>query len=243
MCEPRTQREVQPPQKSPWSLRTPLHHPANTYSTWPVQYQNWSYYLIKYRLTDVIKTCLKSWVKWHFINKTTAEVCICLWIFLPVKYWQNILQPHSCFRRLHNSTFMTNIVFYYLVDHLVQNVKGGEKRNKTMNAGNVSCPLAITNKNSNLPFQPPPDWLPWRCRPTVPATPSSRSRTRSRGQDLQTDTDSVNVYQRSCGWLAAVSVVLCFTLGGDVVTRPLVALRTQQHNTTAQYASKVEVSC
>lgn len=33
MCGPHIQQEVQLPQTSLWSLRTPLHHQANTYST------------------------------------------------------------------------------------------------------------------------------------------------------------------------------------------------------------------
>lgn len=39
-------------------------------------------------------------------------------------------------------------------------------------------------KKSNSPFQPPPDLLPWRCRRTAPATPSSRNHTPSHEQDL-----------------------------------------------------------
>lgn len=79
MCEPHIQQEVQLPQKSPWSLRTPLHHLANTYSTWPVKYQNLSYYLIKNRSTDVIKN--KSQVLGQVALqsiKTAAEVCMLL---------------------------------------------------------------------------------------------------------------------------------------------------------------------
>lgn len=41
-------------------------------------------------------------------------------------------------------------------------------------------------KKRHLPFQPPPDWLPWQCRLTVLAIPSSRSHTPSHAQDLHT---------------------------------------------------------
>lgn len=42
---------------------------------------------------------------------------------------------------------------------------------------------------SNLPFQPPPDWLPSQYRLTVPAKPSSRSHTLSHEQDLRIDAE------------------------------------------------------
>lgn len=57
------------------------------------------------------------------------------------------------------------------------------------------------SQKSNLPFQPPPDWLPWRCRPTVLAIPSSRSHTPSHAQDLHTIStlyDYCSIFKEEC---------------------------------------------
>lgn len=201
MCEPHIRQEARPPRKWPWNPRTTLHHRASIWSTWPVYQERsplsrqadregperWlnvrTITMVQHKIPAIISNVRKRHLKW--------SLC-----------WVKQTPPRrSSFLLVcaNNSRDKTSIHAFpwneETVKHFLVALSAELKPSTTTGMLSVFHSQFHPVSLNDLPFQPPPDWLPWQCRLTVPATPSSRSHTPSRAQGLHT-ADTLHDYSR-----------------------------------------------